>query len=89
MREIRRIIEILGIGAPVAEWSAYIYRKALDKGLIKGRSIAGIVAATIYVACKDTGTARSRHDNSRSHRQRRQEKHRLLLQVPAARNEDS
>ncbi len=31
MREIRRITEILGIGAPVAERSAYIYRKALEK----------------------------------------------------------
>jgi transcription initiation factor TFIIB len=62
MREIRRITEILGIGTPVAERSAYIYRKALDKGLIKGRSITGIVAATIYIACKDTGTPRSIHE---------------------------
>ena len=59
MREIRRITEILGIGTPVAERAAYIYRKALDKDLIKGRSIAGIAAATIYIACKDAGTPRS------------------------------
>jgi transcription initiation factor TFIIB len=59
MREIRRITEILGIGNPVAERAAYIYRKALDKGLIKGRSITGIVAATVYIACKDAGTPRS------------------------------
>ncbi|HEX2558133.1 MAG TPA: transcription initiation factor IIB [Nitrososphaera sp.] len=62
MREIRRITEILGISMPVAERAAYIYRKALDKGLIKGRSITGIVAATIYIACKDTGTPRSIHE---------------------------
>jgi transcription initiation factor TFIIB len=62
MREIRRITDILGIGTPVAERSAYIYRKALEKGLIKGRSITGIVAATIYIACKDTGTPRSIHE---------------------------
>jgi transcription initiation factor TFIIB len=62
MREIRRITEILGIGTPVAERAAYIYRKALEKGLIKGRSITGIVAATIYIACKDTGTPRSIHE---------------------------
>jgi transcription initiation factor TFIIB len=59
MREIRRITEILGIGNHVAERAAYIYRKALDKGLIKGRSITGIVAATVYIACKDAGTPRS------------------------------
>jgi transcription initiation factor TFIIB len=62
MREIRRITEILEIGTPVAERAAYIYRKALEKGLIKGRSITGIVAATIYIACKDTGTPRSIHE---------------------------
>jgi transcription initiation factor TFIIB len=62
MREIRRITEILGIGTPVAERAAYIYRKALERGLIKGRSITGIVAATIYIACKDTGTPRSIHE---------------------------
>lgn len=62
MREIRRITEILAIGTPVAERAAYIYRKALDKRLIKGRSITGIVAATIYIACKDTGTPRSIHE---------------------------
>jgi transcription initiation factor TFIIB len=59
MREIRRITEILGIGNHVAERAAYIYRKAMDKGLIKGRSITGIVAATVYIACKDAGTPRS------------------------------
>lgn len=59
MRDIRRITEILGIGNPVAERAAYIYRKALDRGLIKGRSINGIVAAAIYIACKDAGNPRS------------------------------
>lgn len=59
MREIRRITEILGIGLPVAERSAYIYRKALDRGLIRGRSISCIVAAAVYIACKDSGTPRS------------------------------
>ena len=59
MREIRRITEILGIGMPVAERSAYIYRKALERGLIRGRSITCIVAAAVYIACKDTGTPRS------------------------------
>ena len=59
MREIRRITEILGLGTPVAERSAYIYRKALERGLIRGRSITCIVGAAIYIACKDTGTPRS------------------------------
>ena len=54
-REIRRISETLGISQSIAERASYIYRKALNKKLIRGRSITGIVAATIYIACKDAG----------------------------------
>src|SRR2546426_5827886 len=55
MKEIRKITEILGLRMLIAERAFYIYRKALGKGLIKGRSIAGIAAAAIYIACKDAG----------------------------------
>jgi transcription initiation factor TFIIB len=55
VREIRRITEILGMGTSIAERASYIYRKALNKKLIKGRSMTGIVAAAIYIACKDAG----------------------------------
>ena len=55
IREIHRISEILGISTSIAERASYIYRKALNKKLIRGRSITGIVAATIYIACKDAG----------------------------------
>jgi transcription initiation factor TFIIB len=55
VREIRRITEILGMSPSIAERAGYIYRKALSKKLIRGRSITGIVAATIYIACKDAG----------------------------------
>ena len=55
MKEIRKITEILGMSTLIAERASYIYRKALGKGLIKGRSIAGLAAAAIYVACKDIG----------------------------------
>jgi transcription initiation factor TFIIB len=55
IREILRITEILGMSPSIAERASYIYRKALNKKLIRGRSITGIVAATIYIACKDAG----------------------------------
>lgn len=55
IKEIQRITEILGFSTLVAERAAYIYRKALGQGLIKGRSITGIVAATIHIACKEIG----------------------------------
>jgi transcription initiation factor TFIIB len=55
VKEIRRITEILGMGPSIAERAGYIYRKAFNKKLIKGRSITGIVIAAIYIACKDAG----------------------------------
>ena len=36
-----------------------MYRKALDKGLVRGRSIAAIAAASLYAACRTSGTPRT------------------------------
>ncbi|MDE1862777.1 MAG: transcription initiation factor IIB [Thaumarchaeota archaeon] len=55
VKEIVRITEIMGMSPRIAERAGYIYRKALNLGLIRGRSITGIVVATIYIACKDAG----------------------------------
>ena len=35
---------------------AYIYRKIQDRGLIRGRTISGIMAAAVYAACREIGT---------------------------------
>lgn len=51
--EINRVCGGLGLAWQVAERSAYFYRKALQKSLIKGRSISGFVAASVYLACKE------------------------------------
>ncbi|HYL65637.1 MAG TPA: hypothetical protein VEU72_00625 [Nitrosopumilaceae archaeon] len=51
--EIRRITEIIGFNALIAERASYIYRKMLNKGAIRGRSITGIVGAIICVACEE------------------------------------
>jgi len=48
----------------VIEKTAYIYRKALDKGLVRGRSIPGLLAAALYAACRDSGTPRTLNDVS-------------------------
>lgn len=57
-REIRRISELMGLSKPVAERAAYIYRKILEHGLVRGRTITGMVGAAIYIACKDLNTPR-------------------------------
>jgi transcription initiation factor TFIIB len=51
--EINRVCSSLGLALQVAERSAYFYRKSLQKSLIKGRSISGFVAASVYLACKE------------------------------------
>jgi len=59
MPEIDRIRNKLYIPEPIKEKAALIYRKALDKGLTRGRSIAAMAAAALYAACRATGTPRT------------------------------
>jgi len=59
MDVLQRLSEKLHISPSVQETAAVIYRKALKKDLIKGRSIAAIVAASLYAACRLTKTPRT------------------------------
>jgi transcription initiation factor TFIIB len=51
MAELDRLSDKEYIPRSVKEKAAVIYRKALDKGLVRGRSIAAIIAASLYAAC--------------------------------------
>ncbi|MFQ5759323.1 MAG: transcription initiation factor IIB family protein [Candidatus Bathyarchaeia archaeon] len=59
MAELDRLSDKAYIPSSVKEKAAVIYRKALDKGLVRGRSIAAIAAASLYAACRRTETPRS------------------------------
>jgi transcription initiation factor TFIIB len=59
MAELDRLSDKVYIPSPIKEKAAVIYRKALDKGLVRGRSIAAIAAAALYAACRGTGTPRT------------------------------
>ena len=50
------------MGDAVIEKAAYIYRKALEKGLVRGRSISALIASALYAACRDTETPRTLKD---------------------------
>jgi len=54
----------LSLSDAVIEKASYIYRKALEKGLVKGRSISALIAASLYAACRDTETPRTLKDVS-------------------------
>ena len=62
MAELDRLSDKVYIPRPIKEKAAVIYRKALDKNLVRGRSIAAIAAAAVYAACRRSGTPRALHE---------------------------
>lgn len=50
--ELQRLAAQMSLPRDVREESAYIYRKAVEKKLVRGRSIEGVVAASLYAACR-------------------------------------
>ena len=60
--ELSRLKDKLAISNAVFEKAAYIYRKALEKSLVQGRSISALIAAALYAACRDTETPRTLSD---------------------------
>jgi transcription initiation factor TFIIB len=60
--EIKRIAERLGIGVAIQREAISIYLKASKDGLIRGRSVDGICAAAVYVACRKLNVPRMLQD---------------------------
>jgi transcription initiation factor TFIIB len=52
MNELDRLSSQLGIQRMIKESAAIIYRRSIDKKLIRGRSIEAMIAASIYTACR-------------------------------------
>ncbi|MCD6410127.1 MAG: transcription initiation factor IIB [Candidatus Verstraetearchaeota archaeon] len=53
MSELDRISSQLGLPRSVKDEAAVIYRRAVEKGLVRGRSIESVMAAAIYAACRE------------------------------------
>ncbi len=62
LSELNKLKDKVNISANVLEKAAYIYRKALEKKLVRGRSISAMIAASLYAACRDTETPRTLRD---------------------------
>jgi transcription initiation factor TFIIB len=63
---LSRIKDRLGLPNHVTEKAAYTYRKAQERGLIRGDSIGSVLAASIYVAARQSGVLRTLDDISES-----------------------
>lgn len=52
----------LGLSYAIIEKTAYIYRKAHKRGLIRGRSMHALLAACVYIACREMENPRTLRD---------------------------
>jgi transcription initiation factor TFIIB len=59
LSELDRMASALGLPRNIRETSAVVYRKAVTKNLIRGRSIEGVAAAALYAACRQSGVPRT------------------------------
>jgi transcription initiation factor TFIIB len=57
--EIERMGSALGLAEEVRETASVIYRRALEEGLLPGRSIEGVATAALYAAARQMNRPRS------------------------------
>jgi transcription initiation factor TFIIB len=62
LNEMGKLKDKLALTDAVVEKAAYIYRKSMEKKLVRGRSIQGLVAACLYASCRNTETPRTLDD---------------------------
>ena len=71
LTEMSRLAGLMDLTKAVKEEAAVIYRKALEKDMVRGRSIDAMVAASLYLANQKLKTARSLDDFERHSRLKR------------------
>ena len=62
LMELNRLKDKMAVSGSIIERAAYIYRKVSENGLVNGRSVAAIAAASMYAACRETGAAITLND---------------------------
>src|SRR5919108_760001 len=81
---LEHLKESLGLPDTIVEKSAYFYRKASRMNLIKGRTVSSVVAASVYLACRELETPRTLSeisDSSNVERKRISRDYRLLVRT--------
>jgi transcription initiation factor TFIIB len=61
---LEHLKESLGLPETIVEKSAYFYRKAARVNLIKGRTVSSVLAASVYLACRELETPRTLNEVS-------------------------
>ena len=60
--ELDRLKDKLALSDAIVEKTAYIYRKAQERGLVRGRTIPAVLVSAIYIACREMGISRTLKD---------------------------
>lgn len=60
--EFNKLKHKLALSNTIIEKAAYIYRKAQERKFARGRTMASMVAASLYAACRELDTQRSLKD---------------------------
>jgi len=55
LNQLKTLKDRLGLSDTLVEKTAYIYRKAHKKGLVRGRTISAVLAAAVYFTCRELG----------------------------------
>jgi transcription initiation factor TFIIB len=59
LSELSKMSSSINLPKNILETASVIYRRAVKKHLIRGRSIQGVTAAALYMACRQCGVART------------------------------
>ena len=59
LSELDRIASYLGLPESMREAAALLYRKCVERGLIRGRLIEAVVAGVLYAICREYGVPRT------------------------------
>ncbi len=59
LSELQRLISFLGLPRSVHEQVAKKYEQAVDRGLVRGRSMESVIAALLYTVCREMQTPRT------------------------------
>jgi len=59
LTELNRVASHLGLPESIRESGALLYRKCVEKGLIRGRQIESVVSAVLYAICRQYGIPRT------------------------------
>jgi transcription initiation factor TFIIB len=80
-RQLDSLKDKLGLSNAVIEKTAYIYRKVQEAGLVRGRKINTVLAASLYVVCREFGIPRTLREISAVNNEKYRETSRVYRQV--------